>query len=241
MVETLNNTRHPSQPSDVRRFLIAFVSAVVALFVITLALPRLIASVTEGPFEDTMRSISGPNPPPETVIHRVMEVKERSAAAHPTSKTLGDIGFLHLREAIRISAASIAGGQELDASIAAHRSSLTLSPYNAYVWTRLGQDILAKNSEEASSLGAILEMAVAAAPYDSRLVIARVDIGIAAWEKLSDDQKVLINNQIHIAARQSPTALANLARQRLSLMLVVDVLSDDSVLIKRFLYAYAHL
>lgn len=226
------------QSSGLRHYLIASVVAAAGLAAILLALPRLLAGITEGPFEEAMASISSQHPPSETVIHRVLLAKQRTINIHATAKTLADIGFLQLRNAIQSGPLSDEGKQALDASIDAHRASLAVSPYNSYVWARLGQDLLVKYGADAPMLGTILKTSVMMAPYDSRLVLARVDMALATWDQLYNDEKEIVDQQIHIAADQSPTALARLAQQRFGLSHIVDVLSDNSVLLKRFLYSY---
>jgi len=208
--------------------------------IITLAWPRLIVGISDGQLNETLHSLSSASPASEQAVKHMLALKEQSVRVHGNAKTWADIGLLQLREALELGPLTADGKTALEASIASHQTALTFDPRNAYVWTRLGQDFLVRDGATAEKLGSILETAVQFAPYDSRLVVARVDISLAAWDQLSESVHKLMNDQIHIAASQSPTALANLARERYALTRVTELLADSPALLKRFVYAYAH-
>lgn len=240
MSETTDSYRTGPQGIPARRLVIAVVALVVGTATIALAWPRLIAGVSDDPMEETLHSLTTPNPAPELVIQHMLAVKEQVTKVHATAKILADIALLSLRESLRVGPLTDEGKAALEASIAAHEKSLRYDPRNAYVWTRLGQALFVRDGASAENLGQVLETAVTFAPYDSRLVVARVDMSLAAWEQLSGATRSLMENQIHIAANQSPTALASLSRDRFALSRVTEILGDDPILLKRFIYAYAH-
>jgi hypothetical protein len=229
-----------TQQGSARRLTIAAGVLAAGVLIAVFAWPRLIVGASEGPLEETLHSLSSPNPPSEAAVKRMLALKEQSVDAHGNAKTWADIGLLQLREALLEGPLTADGKTALEQSIAAHVASLTFDPRNAYVWTRLGQDYLVRDGAAAEKLGVILETAVRFAPYDSRLVVARIDMALAAWDQLDGPIHAIMNSQIHIAASQSPTALANLVRERFALNRVTDLLSDDPALLKRFVYAYAH-
>lgn len=233
-----SQTRGRTPPTAQRVSVAAFILAVAAALAV-LAWPRLIAGVAEAPFGDALLSLSGPAPPSDSVVRRIAAAKERAAGAHATAKTFADIGLLDLREAMRLGPLTPEGKAALEASLVAHRRSLALDASNAYVWTRLAQGLLVRDGVAADRLAAILPSAVDAAPYDAELVIARVDVALAAWDRLPDRVRSLMVRQIHIAADQSPTLLADVAQRRLALARLLDVLSDDPRLLKRFALAYS--
>lgn len=237
---TIESPREIAPQSGFRRFVIAGVAIALAMATIILAWPRLIAGATEGPLEETLQSLLGPNPAADSMVQRVLAVKEQVVLIHPNSKTWADIGFLRMRKSMELGTQTKDGKLELEESIAAHRAALNFEPGNAYVWTRLAQDLLVRDGAGTDGLGSILETTVRFSPYDSRLVLARVDMALAAWGQLPDATRALMNGQIHLAASQSPTALAKLTRQRFALNQMIDLLSDDPKLLKRFIYAYVH-
>lgn len=227
-------------PRAVQRVSIAALVLAAAAALAVLAWPRLIAGVAEAPFEGALLSLSGPVPASDSIVRRIVAAKERAAGVHATAKTLADIGLLDLREAMRLGPLTPEGKAALEASVIAHRRSLALDASNAYVWTRLAQGSLVRDGAAAADrLAAILPSAVDAAPYDAELVIARVDVALAAWDRLPDSVRSLMVRQIHIAADQSPTLLADIAQRRLALARLLDVLSDDPRLLKRFALAYS--
>lgn len=240
MNETSDSYRGKVPQGTARRLTISAGVLAVGLSIAALAWPRLIVGASEGPLDEIFHSLSSANPAPEAAVKRMLALKEQSALMHGSAKIWADIGYLQLRESLQAGPLTENGKAVLNASIASHWKALTFDPRNAYVWTRLGQDLLIRDGATAESLGFIIDTAIRFAPYDSRLVIARVDLSLAAWDQLSDPIHELMNNQIHIAASQSPTALANLARERFALTRVTDFLADDPNLLKRFVYAYAH-
>ena len=241
MSEAIDTLGSESRHTTVRRIFVATAACTAATVIIALAWPRLVAGVIEAPVEDAVASLSGPAPVPDDMVRRALAIKEQVAAVHPTAKTWADIGLMRLREAMQLGPSTSGGRAALEASFIAHRQALSLDPGGAYAWTRLAQTLLARDGISADDLGAVLSVAVAASPYDSRLVIARVDIALAAWDHLSDPVRALMDKQIHIAADQSPTALAAAARNRFALAKVLDLLESDPILLKRFAYAYGRL
>lgn len=164
----------------------------VGLLTAALAWPRLIVGASEGPLEETLHSLSSADPAPDAAAKRILTIKEQSALAHGSAKIWADIGYLQLRESLQSGPSTADGKAMLDASINSHRKALTFDPRNAYVWTRLGQDLLVRDGSAADKIGFIVDTAVLFAPYDSRLVIARVDIALAVWDQLSDSTHDLI-------------------------------------------------
>ena len=81
-------------------------------------------------------------------------------------------------------------------------------------------------------------MAVLAAPMEARLVLLRVELGYMARHRLSTGVKELIADQVGVAARGAPRALAAMARRRYALRWVRDALQSDSVALRRFESAY---
>lgn len=239
MTETVENTRGRSPQGGFRRFVIAGISILLSAATITMAWPRLIAGVSEGPLEETLRTLSGSKSVSDTVGRHVLAVKERVASVHPNSKTWADIGYLQMRASMELGPLTENGKPDLDASIMAHHKSLDLEPGNAYVWTRLAQDLIVRDGPTTENLGPILQTAVNFSPYDSRLVLARVDIALLSWNQLSDETRNIMAGQIHLAAAQSPTSLARIARDRFALTRIINLLSDDPTLLKRFIYAYS--
>ena len=220
--------------------MIAAIALTAGVAITALAWPRLIVGVSEGPLDEPLHSLSGPSPASEAAIKRMLELKEQSVDLHGTAKTWADIGLLQLRESLQLGPLTEDGKAALEASIASHRMALTFNPRNAYVWTRLGQALLVRDDGATEMLGPILETAALFSPYDSRLVVARVDISLAVWDRLADPIHRLMNSQIHLAASQSPASLARVAHERFAFERVADLLSDNPALLKRFIYAYAH-
>lgn len=211
-----------------------------AALTIGLAGPRLMAGVTEAPMEDAVAALAAsPSTPAAEAVRRILAVTEHAAAIHSTAATWSAIGLLDLKESLAVGPATPSGRAALDASINAHRKALALDPADAYAWTRLVQAMLMRDGAQAKGLEPVLTAAVAASPYDSRLVVARADVGLAAWNRLSERGHALIGRQIRVAAAQSPTALATIARDRFALHRVLTLLEDEPRLLERFAYAYS--
>jgi hypothetical protein len=239
VTDSAEDTRGKPPQSGFRRFVIAGIAILLSGATITMAWPRLISGVSEGPLEQTLRTLTGPKSASDPVGRHVLAIKEQIARVHSNSKTWADIGYLQMKASLELGPLTEDGKADLDASIIAQHKSLSLEPGNAFVWTRLAQDLIVRDGPTSENLSQILETAVDFSPYDSRLVMARVDIALLAWDQLSDETRSAMNTQIHLAAAQSPTALAKIARERFALTRMIDLLSDSPALLKRFIYAYS--
>jgi len=212
-----------------------------SLATIALAWPRLISGVAEAPFQQIVLASPSAVPSSEGVVRRTIAAKEKAVSVSGSGRTWADIGMLRLREATQAGLASPEGRVALDASIDAHRRALALEPSQAFVLTRLAQGVLMRDGPGDPLVPVILAAAIEAAPYDSNLVVARVNIALAAWDFLQPGLQAAVQEQIHIAADQAPTGLAEAAARWFAFQRILVTLGDDPRLLKRFAYAYIRL
>lgn len=136
-----------------------------------------------------------------------------------------ELGLLHW---IRSRSGGLSGDDgraALERTIALDRRGLALSPAQAYVWTRLAHaELLGRGP--APRLGPLLELAIASAPFDRRLVFPRLELCFTVWRQLDAAARESVARQVRFAARLSPQRLAALAKRRHATGLVRDALAE---------------
>lgn len=208
--------------------------AVLSVVLVAMGLPRMIAGIHAGPQTQTMRDIALGQSIPDRLVNQTIAGRHAALSWHERPEWFSDLGLLFMVQA------RDAEGEEsralLGQAAGVQQAALHRAPRRAYDWTRLAQTLDALDRDPR--LPAILERALVLAPREGQVLIARLDVALGQWHRLSADQQKAYAAQIHLAARWRPTELARIVRARFAQPQVIEVLSADPDLLRRFLYAY---
>ena len=211
-----------------------------ALFALWFSVPRLVSAVTLLPSQATLEAVGKGETISERAVKNAISGRKAAAGWVADPGTFAEIGSLHLVEAERAGYDTPEGTRLLEASIAAERQSLSLSPAQPYAWVQLFQARIALEGP-SEDLSRIFTMSVKTAPTEPPLVMRRLELGLAIWFFLNPEATESLRSQAVIAAQHFPTRLAELAKKRYALQLVYDALADKPELRQRFTRAYLSL
>ncbi len=213
---------------------------ILAVFILWFSVPRLVSSLAPLPSQATFDAIGKGETVSEPAARNALAARKTASGWTADPKAHSEIGSLHLLQAKKAGYASPKGRKFLQASIAAARRSLALSPAQPYAWVRLLQARLALDGP-SKDLSPPFTMAVQTSPMERRLVMRRLAIGLSFWVFLDAEAKRQLQSQAVIAARHSPTRLALLAKRHYTLKLVYEALADEPALRQRFNRIYRSL
>jgi hypothetical protein len=122
----------------------------------------------------------------------------------------------------------------------AYRKAITLGPANARAWTMLAFDLFADQAPPAQ-LFPLLRMSLRTGPREPGLSFPRLDVALYYWRLLDPQLRVAMQDQVLIAAYDSPIRLAELTHRRYMLGAVRDMLGASPYLKWRFDDLYSRL
>lgn len=214
----------------------------VALAILTLcfAVPRLAASFHLLPSQETMRALGKGQPVLDASLQGAIGARQMALTWLAAPRPRAELGGVRLYQASKAGYGTAEGKKFLEASIAAERQSLSLSPVQPYAWVQLLQARLAHEGP-SPALSPLFIMAVRAAPVEPRLLMRRLAIGLSFWTFLDAEATARLQEQAFIAAHYFPTQLAMMTKKRYALKLVRDALAKDPALRSRFDRIYISL
>ena len=151
----------------------------------------------------------------ETVVPQELELvvssRETALIWSPSARLYSDLGLGEL-----LLAEPRTDGEGYDEALLARamghlRTALSRAPARPYVWTRLAYAgiVTAGASEEVARA---LEMALATAPHEPRLRLARLELCLLAWRYFTPGGQAAVLDQVRAAWVQDPQRVVELAR-----------------------------
>lgn len=216
-------SRRPSRSK--RGSVSAIASLVFGGALVGITAPHLAAGFTELPAQPVLEELRKG----AALDDRYLKIAASSKAAAlgwvAEGRGWAALGLLHFTEARRAGLATDEGRAKLEQSIAADRRAVSLSPGQAYAWTRLAHAELLRGGP-SSRVSPLLMRAIAQAPYDPVLVFARLELSFLAWRHLDTAVRDLVAEQVRFAASLSPKRLAALSRERYAMTAVRNALDE---------------
>ena len=215
------------------RLIAVLVAFLIALPVIAMATPRLVAGVITGPFDETVREIGRG----ETVSRTDLRIARASRISalrwYEPARFESDLGVLNYTIARQQERGSELHRKLVEGAIEADLAAISLAPTAAYSWLRLAQAHIERDGR-AADIAPYLRMSYAMARYDPRVVLTRLDIALLFWNDLPDDVKRDTDDQIRLAMKWFPTDLVRYTRARHRLSQVRAALSVEPEVRARF-------
>lgn len=230
----------PSTTQNRRRDRAAIAVAVaVGALLLALAVPRTIAYVTTARDDEIVVALARYTQPTPIEMQVAAESRRAALSWHDDAHLHADIAALELATARKAGLASREGIARIERAETEARAALELAPGQPYAWITLLYAALAEGRGK-DTIAPLYRMAVASAPHDPALVMARVELGLTAAARgvLDDADRALVDAQIRLAAAGAPKLLAEYARQHHALGPVRAALARDTTLRARFDAAY---
>ncbi len=214
--------------ADTRRRLAVVPAALAAVILIGLALPRVIGVLVSSSAEPVLRKLQEQQPVDPDQLRTLIEAQESAAFWLADGRVLTDLGL----GALLLSESAPKGDPEaaraLQQAIVALEEGVARAPANPYAWSRLAY---ARAMAEGWSPRAVaaLRLALITAPYEPRLLWARLRMTMLAWMQLSSDDREVVLQQVRWAWQSNPGELVRMAVEtkqtdlvRAALMLAPD-------------------
>lgn len=212
----------------------------IAVFTVTLAVPRFISGLATAPHSDNIVLLGTADPPSVDAQARALAGYNRALAWHAAPEIHGAIGALMWSAGARAASAGddVAAREAFERSVFEHRAALAGSPLDSYAWTRLLQGDIALGIDGADVVRHA-RLAIASAPWEPSLITARLGLVFAVWNALDQDMRRSLEPQIFHAARLYPASLARKARLHRVQDQILRTLESDPDLLRRFSQAYS--
>lgn len=209
-----------------------------AVALVSLAAPRMMAGIVAGPFDDTMRSLGRGQIQPDSRWLRLAEAsREHALAWYGTARFESDLGALHYAEALGVPRGDQARLDLVAQALTHDRRAIALAPSQPFAWTRIAQGRL-EHEGAGADIAAPLAMSYRTAPADPRLLMTRLEIALAVWDRLPDEVRAQTSRQIVLAMDWYPRQLVDLAARRYRQAVVREALAADPVARMRFNIMY---
>lgn len=222
------------------RFSVAGLVLAIGCALVWFSLPRLFSSLYVSNYGKVLEELSAGrdvNPPYLALTAKAYTVALQWLADGGLWVKLGEI---RLAQAKAAGFKTPKGMKYLGESIEAQKAGLALRPSQPYAWTQLAHATMLKEGA-GPALAPLLKMAITTGPYEPKLVLTRVELGLVAWPFLNGETKNLVSGQIRLAARYYPDRLARATKQRHGLRIVHRALLGHANLMRRFTSLYLRL
>jgi len=210
---------------------------------VALSLPQVLGGVELISQERTLDNIAGGNYTRKLTPAEITFAAERWNAAAPL---IDDSDTWASNGDIVMAAASVRGLSEAErhrlVAVAgeAYRKAIEIGPANARAWTMLAFDRFAVLAPPAT-IFPLLRMSLRTGPREPGLSFPRLDVALYYWRLLDPQLRVAMQDQVLIAAYDSPLRLAELTHRRYMLGAVRDMLDASRYLKWRFDDLYSRL
>jgi len=185
------------------RWIVAFAVLVVALALITLGAPRLVASILKAPAHAPLTRAEAGKPPPPGQLERAADHLAQAQVWENSARIASEIGFLRLLEAFQSD--SSADGRLVQAHRAADslKQSLVLSPARPHAWVRLAyaEDYIGASGEEIARL---LQQSTAVGAFVGEIAQVRLTLLLKYWDHLSPPMRLYTFKQIRYMWANDP-------------------------------------
>jgi hypothetical protein len=173
------------------------ISLIFGLGVALLALgaPRLIAAVVMFPGEPILQKVQNLEPVDEEELKILIVSQQRGLSWIASGRKWMDLGLAQLLLAEKKDANDPERLNLISSAIKSLRTGLAMAPASPFAWTRLAHAEILKGGASPEALGAF-RFGLETAPFEPRLAIARLTLGVSLWDELQEVEKQLIFKQM---------------------------------------------
>ena len=203
---------------------LAFLVGVGALY---LALPRTVAAILKLPGNPVLTRVQEQKPVDGLALETLVATRKQALIWAESGRDSAVMGLAQLLLARGTDDAQGYDQALVTDAIGSLREGLALGPASPHAWTRLAYADLVANGPSARVASA-LEMSLATAPFEPRLLRVRVELCLWAWPYLSPEVRRLVDEQIRLAWQRTRPELVVIARHTGRENVVRAALSDDA-------------
>lgn len=222
---------------DQRRRLVGGAIALIAIFLLALAIPRTVGVIILARSEATMQKLQSGQPVQFAELTEMARTQEAALFWLGDGRLRTDLGLTYLLITERLRRDDPNYEASLQRAVDALRTGLARAPANAYAWARLAYaEALARGWSPLAV--ASLRLALITAPYEPQLLWSRLRMAFLAWPEMTGDDQEVVYQQIRYAWQTNPPELARLASELNRTDLVraaLQLMPDDSAVFEELL------
>lgn len=216
--------------AETRRRLIAAPVALCAVILIGLGLPRTFGVLVSTGGEPVLRKLQEQQAVDVEQLRTLINAQENAAFWLSDGRVLTDLGLGALLLSESLPKDDPEAARSLQQAIVALEEGVARAPANPYAWSRLAY---ARAMAEGWSPRAVaaLRLALITAPYEPRLLWARLRMTMLAWMQMATDDREVVFQQVRWAWESNPAELVRLAVEanQLNLVRIALLRSPDDV------------
>ncbi|MDG4720112.1 MULTISPECIES: hypothetical protein [Thalassospira] len=210
------------------RRLPAIIGLVGAVFLLSLAVPRTISSIT---YELTTPVFDNRNNP-QISEEQLLEIKDDLLYAiswvdNPV--TWSRLGYVYLALGNR-STAPDQKTLNLEEAENAFTNAVAGSPMDPYYWLRLSYARLLSGGKNDGSAVEALKMSLLTGPYERPIAVEQIQYAALLWDQLDDEQQNIVREKVRWISGLENKKLLTLAKSNIEAMTVIlSALADGDL------------
>lgn len=219
------------------RRLPACIGLVGAVFLLSLAVPRSISSITYELTTPVFENRDNPNIT-QKQLHNTADDLLRALSWVDNPVTWSRLGYIYAAIGRRQETIP----QQLEYFYQAEEAftnAVKGSPSDPYYWLRLTYTRLLTGGAQDGSAADALKMSLLTGPYEKTLAIDQIYYATSVWDQLDDDQKKSVNDKVRWIAKTNFHALVKKAKSNSPTMqLAITALAEGDIQVfKQFILA----
>lgn len=171
------------------------VPLVLSLALLSLAVPRLLASVLKAPSHRTVLVIESGETADPGALDRAATYAERATRWEKSAGLFGAAGFMRLQQVSTEGRGDPARAARINAASESLRQALQLSPARPQPWVRLAYARALEGADRDELVG-LLSQSVRAGPYVAEISVARLDLLLRLWRYLTPELRGYAMKQV---------------------------------------------
>jgi hypothetical protein len=171
------------------------VPLLLSIALLTLAVPRVVASVLTAPAHRTILIVESGKTSEAKPLARAATYVERATGWEISARRFGELGFLRLLQAFQTDRDDPTRPALIGKASDGLRQALQLSPARPHPWVRLAY-ARALEDADPTELADLLTQSVRTGPYVAEISIARLDLLLRIWTHLSPDMRTYAMKQV---------------------------------------------
>jgi len=194
------------------RFAIPVFAFVFGSVLLTLAVPRTIASFVAIPGIPILNKIQNLEALKTKDIEFLIANQGRELFWHGSGRLTTNIGLSQLLLAEKHDRKDPRRQKFINAAINSLKEGLSKGPANPFAWTRLAYALALKDRITPEAMSAF-RMGIDLAPVEGRLAMARITFGVAAWKLLTSAEHQFLFRQVRFVWRGNKRGLVKFAME----------------------------
>lgn len=171
------------------------VPLLLSIALLTLGVPRVVASVLTAPAHRTVLIVGSGKTAEAPALALAADYVERATNWQQSAQLVGELGFLRLLQTFQTDRDDPARPALIGEASDSLRQALRLSPARPHPWVRLAY-ARALEGADPTELAQLLAQSVRAGPYVSEIAVTRLDLLLRLWTHLPPDLRTYTMKQV---------------------------------------------